>query len=66
MDLAFTWETLLSLSRGIPLTLKLASMSIAVGAILALLLALIVVWRAVCSVCCPTAVELRARNGDRS
>jgi octopine/nopaline transport system permease protein len=40
MDLAFTWETLLSLSRGIPLTLKLASTSIALGAVLALLLAL--------------------------
>jgi octopine/nopaline transport system permease protein len=39
MDLAFLWETLTSLLSGVPLTLKLASSSVAIGAAVASLLA---------------------------
>src|SRR3954447_19691523 len=38
MDCAFLWDTLTSLLTGVPLTLKLASGSVALGAVLALLL----------------------------
>ena len=38
MDLAFLWETLTSFLSGVPLTLKLASSSVAIGAAVALLL----------------------------
>ena len=41
MDLPFLWETFLLLLGGLPLTLKLASISIVAGGLLALLLALL-------------------------
>jgi octopine/nopaline transport system permease protein len=41
MDFAFLYETLLTLLPGIPLTLKLAFSSVAMGAVLALVLALL-------------------------
>ena len=40
MDFAFLRDTLLPLLGGVPLTLKLAFMSVALGAVLAMLLAL--------------------------
>jgi octopine/nopaline transport system permease protein len=40
MDLAFTWDTLVTLCSGVPLTLNLAAAAIALGAVLALLVAL--------------------------
>lgn len=40
MDFAFLWETLLALLQGVPLTLNLAFASVALGAVLALALAL--------------------------
>ena len=40
MDLAFMWDAFLTLMGGVPLTLNLAFTSVALGAILAMLLAL--------------------------
>ena len=40
MDLDFMWETLLQLLSGVPLTLNLAFTSVAFGAVLAMMLAL--------------------------
>ena len=37
-DFAFLWDTLTRLLTGVPLTLKLASGSVALGAVLALML----------------------------